>query len=51
MKRAVVLLMLMLASDVAYGTRRIVDIPALDDGGLIALVGAVGGIVARRRKK
>jgi hypothetical protein len=54
MKRAAVLFMLMLASGAAYGPVQVNSLPALDEGGLIALIaliGVVGGIVARRHKK
>jgi hypothetical protein len=55
MKRGTVLFLLMLASNLAYGLAIIqpTSVPALDEGGLvalIALIGVVGGIVARRRK-
>ena len=54
MTRAAVLVLLMLTSSAAYGPVRVISLPALDEGGLIALialVGIVGGVVARRRKK
>ena len=56
MNRAAALLVLMLVSGAAYGPVRVeaLGVPALDEGGLvalIALIGVVGGIVARRHKK
>jgi hypothetical protein len=57
MERAAVLVLSMLVSSLAYGPVRApnaLSVPSLDEGGLIALialVGVVGGILARRRKK
>jgi len=57
MKRAALLLSSLLASSVAYGQAGpppAVTVPTLDEGGLfamIALVGVIGGIIARRLKK
>jgi len=54
MNRAAALLVLMLVSGAAYGPVQVISLPALDEGGLvalIALIGAAGGIVARRHKK
>lgn len=56
MKRTAVLLLSTLSSGLAFAQTLppAAATPALDDGGLIALIaliGVVGGIVARRRKK
>jgi hypothetical protein len=56
MKRAALLLSSLLASSLAYGQVQpaSVVVPTLDDGGMlmmIALVGVIGGIMSRRRKK
>lgn len=54
MKRTAVLLLSMLSSSLACAQSLPAGVPALDEGGLIALIaliGVVGGIVARRRKK
>jgi len=55
MRRAAVFLSFLLAASVAHAQALPpVQLPALDDGGLIAmiaLVGIIGGFVARRRRK
>ena len=54
MKRLAVLLSSLFASGIVYAQVQAVALPTLDEGGLIAmiaLVGVVGGIIARRRKK
>jgi hypothetical protein len=54
MNRAAALLVLMLVSGAAFGQVQVTSVPALDEGGLvalIALIGVVGGIVARHHKK
>ncbi len=54
MKRLAVLLASLFASGIAHAQVQAVSLPTLDEGGLIAmiaLVGVVGGIIARRRRK
>jgi hypothetical protein len=55
MKRLAALLASLLLSGIVHAQQQqAVALPALDEGGLIvmiALVGVVGGIVARRRRK
>ena len=55
MKRVAALLLSILVSSLAYGQPLPnFSVPSLDEGGLIALialVGVVGGVLARRRKK
>ena len=55
MKRTAAVVLSMLASGLAYAQAQPpISLPALDEGGLVALValiGVVGAIVARRRKK
>jgi hypothetical protein len=54
MKRLAALLLSISASGIAHAQQQVLVIPTLDEGGLIAmiaLVGIVGGIIARRRRK
>lgn len=54
MKRLAALLSSLLVSGLAQAQSQAVSLPTLDEGGLIAmiaLVGVVGGIIARRRRK